>query len=336
MPIATRPVVSTARERRVLVGAASARDRWLRRYPIALGLGGLGGAWRTAIGFGAPTWPAVILTAMCFGVWLAITVMYVRHGGANPFAFVADLRHPDQGFAMGYIPVIPLLIVAQLRPHAVGLRLLDLVLVAAWALATAAMVAHWLTTPRDRHAIHPGIALPVVAGPFISCISLQASGWHTIAQGLFALGLFFWLTFGTVIVNRLMTEEGLSDARFPTLAALMVPPATASIAWFGLNENRITMVGTGLAAILAMMTLVQGFLVPQYLRRPFVLSAWTFCFPVAASANTVGRWVIAAPSRPGHVLAWAVLAAATAILGLLATLTVRMAWSTGRGQTAPR
>jgi hypothetical protein len=34
------------------------RDGWLRLYPIALGLGGLGGSWRTAVGLGAPGWPA--------------------------------------------------------------------------------------------------------------------------------------------------------------------------------------------------------------------------------------------------------------------------------------
>lgn len=313
MPIATRQPAyfttggSPAEERTATALRAAARDRWLRYYPIALGMGGLAGAWRTATGFGAPTWPAVALTVTCFIVWLSVTAMYAKHGGAHPRGAVADLRHPDQGFATGYLPVIALLLLAQLPVHAPAVRILDLVLFAGWALATAALVAHWLTTPRDRHAIHPGFALPVVAGPFVSCISLQANGWHALAQGVFALGVFFWLTFGTVIVNRLMTEQGLSDARFPTLAALMVPPATASIAWFGLNANRITTVGAGLAVILVMLTLVQLFIVPQYLRRPFVLSAWTFCFPVAASANTVGHWVVAAPSPGGHILAWSVL-----------------------------
>jgi hypothetical protein len=50
-------------------------------------------------------------------------------------------------------------------------------------------------------------------------------------------------------VGRLMTEQRLGDARFPTLAVLMVPPATASTAWFALNGNRSTTVGVGLAAI---------------------------------------------------------------------------------------
>jgi tellurite resistance protein len=164
--------------------------------------------------------------------------------------------------------------------------------------------------------------LPVVGGPFIACISLQANGWHSLAQATFAVGVFFWMMFGTLIVGRLMTEQPLSDTRFPTIAVLMVPPATASIAWFALNDNRITTVGTGLAGVLVMMALIQVFILPDYVRRPFTISAWSYSFPLASTANTVGHWAIAAPSPAGQVLAWVTLTIATAIIGLLAGLTV--------------
>jgi len=151
------------------------RAGWLRLYPIALGLGGLGGSWRTAVALGAPAWPAVSLSVLSLGAWIAVTVMYVLKGGGRPRAFMADLRHPEQGFALGYIPLIPLLLLAH-APRTPGFRILDLGLAAVWAVGTAALVAHWITTPRDRHAIHPGFSLPVVGGPFIACISLQANG----------------------------------------------------------------------------------------------------------------------------------------------------------------
>jgi tellurite resistance protein len=301
------------------------RDQWLRLYPIALGLGGLSGGWRTAAGLGAPAWPATSLAALCLGVWTTVTLMYVVKGRGDPRALIADLRDPEQGFALGYIPVIPLLLLAH-APRARGYYILDLALVALLAIVTAALVAHWITTPRERDAIHPGFSLPVIGGPFIACISLQANGWHSLAQGAFAVGVFFWMMFGTLIVGRLMTEQRLSDERFPTLAVLMVPPATASIAWFALNDNRITTVGTGLAGVLAMMTLIQVFILPEYLRRPFTISAWSFNFPLAATANTVCRWAIAAPNPVGRLLAWSTLGIATAIIGLLSGLTVWKVW----------
>jgi tellurite resistance protein len=295
----------------------------LRLYPIALGLGGLGGAWRTAIALGAPTWPAASLSMLSLGTWITVTVMYVLKGGGRPRALIEDLRHPEQGFALAYIPLIPLLLLAH-APQTPGFRILDLALATVWALSTAALVAHWITTPRDRHAIHPGLSLPVVGGPFIACISLQANGWHALAQGLFTLGVYFAVTFGSLIVSRLMTEQRLTDARFPTLAVLMVPPATASTAWFGLNDNRITTFGIGLAAVLAMMALIQLFILPDYVRRPFTISWWSFSFPLASLANTVGHWMIAAPVPASELLTWSTLIIATAIIGLLGVLTVLM------------
>jgi tellurite resistance protein len=302
------------------------RDQLLRLYPISLGLGGLGGAWRTAAGLGAAAWPGVFLAALCFATWFAITAVYVVKGRGNPQAFIADLRHPEQGFAVGYIPVIPMLLVAQAAPRTQTFRIIDLILVALWVVATAALVAHWITTPRERHAIHPGLSLPVVAGPFIACISLQANGWQPLAQGAFAIGAYFWLTFGTLIVGRMMTEQRLSDTRFPTLVALMVPPATGSSAWFALNGNRITTVGIGLAAVLAMMALVQVFILPAYLRHPFSISNWVFSFPLSATANAVCHWAIAAPHPLSPLLAWSTLIFGSATVGMLAVLTVRMVW----------
>jgi tellurite resistance protein len=304
------------------------RDQSLRWYPFALGLGGLGGAWRTAVGLGAPAWPAAGLTILCLVAWLTITSLYVFNGGGNPRSFTTDLRHPDQGFAVGYLSVIPMLLAAQAAQYAPVFHVLDLGVVAAWAVTTAALVAHWITTPRDRHAIHPGFSLPVVAGPFIASISLQANGWHTFAQGSFAIGAFFWMMFGTLITGRLMTEERLSDARFPTLVTLMVPPATASNAWFALNGNRITTVSIGLAAVLAMMTLVQVFILPDYVRRPFTISTWVFSFPLASTANTIGRWASADPTPAARALAWVTLGTATAIIGLLVVRTAVLAWRT--------
>jgi tellurite resistance protein len=314
---------------RMSTSVIAGRAGWLRWYPISLGLGGLGGAWRTACALGAPAWPAVSLSVLSLGAWITVTVMYVLKGRGCPREFVADLRHPEQGFALGYIPLIPLLLLAR-APRTPGFRILDLGLAGLWAASTAALVAHWITTPRDRHAIHPGFSLPVVGGPFIACISLQANGWHALAQGLFTVGVYFGVTFGSLIVGRLMTEQRLSDARFPTLAVLMVPPATASTAWFGLNDNRITTFGTGLAAVLAMMALIQLFIVPDYLRRPFTISCWSFSFPLASVANTVGHWAIAAPDPASRLLTWSTLIIATAIIGLLAVLTVRMVWRTSR------
>ena len=135
--------------------------------------------------------------------------------------------------------------------------------------------------------------------------------------------MFFWLMFGTLIINRLMTERPLSERRYPSLAVLMVPPATGSLAWFAMHGNQITTVGIGLASILVMMALVQLFKLPTYLRGPFTITAWAFSFPMATSANTVGHWSAAASGSAGAVVTWGALVIATTIVVLLAALTLR-------------
>jgi tellurite resistance protein len=298
------------------------RRRWLGYYGLALGFGGLGGVWHSAAVFGAPNIVAVTFDLVCLAAWTVITAAYLWEGGAVPRALVADLREPEHGFAIAYIPVIPLLL-CRAAPFGSAGRYLDLALLAGWALVTAALMAHWITSPIERHIIHPGFSLPVVAGPFIASISLHANGWNQLAEGMFFLGTFFWLKFATLITSRLMTEKQLSDRRFPTLAVMMVPPATGSIAWFALHDNRATTVGIGLATVLAMMTLIQLFILPDYLRLPFTMSSWAFSFPVAATANTVAHWAIAAPGPASGAIAWTGLVVATVVIGLLSMLTIR-------------
>jgi tellurite resistance protein len=82
--------------------------------------------------------------------------------------------------------------------------------------------------------------------------------------------------------------------------------------------------------VLAMMALIQLFILPDYFRRPFTISWWSFSFPVASTANAVGHWAIAAPNPASRLLTWSTLTIATAIIGLLATLTIRMVWRASR------
>jgi hypothetical protein len=52
-----------------------------------------------------------------------------------------------------------------------------------------------------------------------------------------------------------------------------------------------------------------------------------FSFPVAASANTLGHWAIAAPHSVAPSLAWLTLVFATATIALLTALSARLTWT---------
>ena len=72
-----------------------------------------------------------------------------------------------------------------------------------------------------------------------------------------------------------------------------------------------------------MMALIQLFILPEYLRRPFTIFDWVFSFPLAATANTVGHWAITAQNVVSRLLAWSALVTATATIAVLVVLTVR-------------
>ena len=60
-----------------------------------------------------------------------------------------------------------------------------------------------------------------MAGAFISSIGLSLSGWHHAAESAFGIGVFFWVTVGTLILGRLFTGAPLPGALKPSLAILV-------------------------------------------------------------------------------------------------------------------
>jgi tellurite resistance protein len=98
------------------------------------------------------------------------------------------------------------------------------VCVAALVIVAAQLLAHWLLGNLPAGTLHPGYFLPAVAGAFIASIGLSLSGWPHAAQTAFGVGVFFWLTIGTLIFGRLFTGWPLPDALKPSLSVLVSPP----------------------------------------------------------------------------------------------------------------
>ncbi|GAA2195984.1 hypothetical protein GCM10009787_28330 [Streptomyces bangladeshensis] len=74
---------------------------------VSLGTAGLGGAWQSAtLVESAPLVVSDGLFAVSGWVWLVLLTEYARHGGARCSNLVNDLRHPEQGFARAYVPIV--------------------------------------------------------------------------------------------------------------------------------------------------------------------------------------------------------------------------------------
>lgn len=292
---------------------------------ISLGFGGAGSAWSLAhLYFGAPAFISEILLGASMLWWLIVTA---ARAPLTPrrFAYLRDdFRNPSDGPLLAYIPIIALLLTSHYGPHlgSTAQSALSLGFVALLSLVCARLLAVWLSGEMQLEHIHPGYALPVIAGPFIASMTLTAAGFPSLAVGAIAVGGFYWLSMGTIIFLRLLHGPNLPRPLKPTLAVLVTPPVTAGLAWFSLRNGILDAVQQGLAGIIVLLLLMQIFLASRYLRGGFHIGWWALAFPTGALASYAIRWAISSQSSTSDVIAWIALAFSAILLIALMVCTM--------------
>ncbi|MFI6495172.1 hypothetical protein [Streptomyces sp. NPDC050564] len=316
-----RPAADIASE---VNGRHATRAARIGLLSVSLGTAGLGGAWQAA----ATTVPAAprvsdVLFAISGLIWLVLLAQYLRHGGARWRNLRHDLRHPGQGFTLGYVPIIGMLIAGHFsRLGITGPRWAYAVFVTMAALIAARLLAHWLTGALSATVLHPGYLLPVSSAPFIASATASTLRLPGVADAAFAVGLLYWLAFGTVILGSLVTSGPLPGPARPALTVLTIPPATGGIAWTAAHKGAFDAVGYGFAGTLLFTVLLVAFLLPELRQPSFHPGLWIFSFPIAACTNFAIRWIHASALPGGPALTGILLAGATIALGLLAAATL--------------
>ncbi|MFF7749251.1 hypothetical protein ACFZCP_08380 [Streptomyces sp. NPDC007971] len=291
---------------------------------VSLGTAGLGGAWQAA----ATAFPPALqvsdaLFTVSGLIWLVLLAQYLRHGGARWRNLRHDLRHPVQGFALGYVPIIGMLIAGHFsRFGLTGARWAYAVFLTVAALIAARLLAHWLTGALSTTTLHPGYLLPVSSAPFVASAMASTLRLPGVADAAFAVGLLYWLAFGTVILGSLVTNGPLPGPARPALTVLTIPPATGGIAWTAAHKGVFDAVGYGFAGALLFTVLLVAFLLPELRQPAFHPGLWIFSFPIAASTNFTIRWIHGSALPGGPALTGVLLAGATIALGLLAAATL--------------
>lgn len=296
----------------------------IRLLSVSLGTAGLGGAWQAAATT-VPVAPQVsdALFTVSGLIWLVLLAQYLRHGGTRWRNLRHDLRHPGDGFTLGYVPIIGMLIAGHFSRYGItGPRWAYAVFVSVAALIAARLLAHWLTGALSATALHPGYLLPVSSAPFVASAVASTLRLPGVADAAFAVGLLYWLAFGTVILGSLVTGGPLPGPARPALTVLTIPPATGGIAWTAAHKGVFDAVGYGFAGILLFTVLLVVFLLPELRQPSFHPGLWIFSFPIAASTNFAIRWIHASALPGGSALTGALLAGATVALGLLAAATL--------------
>ncbi len=305
----------------------------LNTLAIGFGLAGLAAVWTTAGRLlGAPEAIAQVLWAVAAVAWVWLIVAHLRRGAKSSESLAAQLRHPAQGPIAALVPVVGMLLGADLHRFVpVAGEILVLVSMIAAAAFAAWILAFWHAGNLTPEAFHGGYLLPTVAAGLIAATTTYTIGLPRVAVGAFAVGVFFWIVISTVLLARLAFFAPLPAALTPTCAILLAPPAVAGTAWFTINGEHADLISTALLGLLVLMALQQLALLPRYRRLPFTLGFWSFTFPLAAAAGYGVGWLAIAAFPGWQAVAWLLVALASVVIVGIGVRSLWLVTSVRRG-----
>lgn len=307
----------------------------LNTLAIPFGLSGLAAVWTGAgedLGWPEGLGDALWLVAAIAWVWMIVA--HAVRGSKSADSLSSQLRHPAQGPIAALVPIVGMLLGANLFNI---LPVLGVALVIA-SIAVSVVFAGWLLSfwasgPVPVDAVHGGYFLPTVASGLIAATAAARVGLTAVAVGAFAVGILFWIVIFTVLLARLATRPALPAPLTPTLAIIVAPPAVAGTAWFAITGGQIDAVEYALAAVTVVMVLMQVFLIPRYRSLAFSLGFWSFTFSFAAVGGYAIEWLFLLKPFAWPVLVIAILAGITVLIGTIAFKSVRVYFtSTRHGQ----
>jgi tellurite resistance protein len=305
---------------------AAPQEAWLAHVPAALftivmGLGGLGLAWRraaAAIGAPAVVGEAVLLAAGL--AFVVIAALYLAKVVRHPSAAVAEFDHPVKVAFFPAMSVGLMLLAAGALFYSRG---------AAEILWLAAAVLHlgfavtifrrWIVRNVEVRHSGPAWFIPVV-GNIVAPLAGAPLGYGEVSWFFLSVGLVFWLVLFAIVLNRIIFHDQLPQKFLPTLFILLAPPAIGMVAY-------VTLTGAvdGFARVLFFCALFVALLLasmaPLFLRLKFALGWWAYTFPSASLAGAAIVYHEAIDGPVTYALSVGLLAAATAIIGLVALQT---------------
>ncbi|MCS5735903.1 SLAC1 family transporter [Herbiconiux daphne] len=289
---------------------------------ISFGLTGLASLWSTMAGaLELSRFIPIVLWSGAALSWVWLIVAHLVRGARSTESLISQLRHPAQGPIAAIVPTVGMLLGAELYlVWPIGGFILALTSFVAAIAFAGWILAFWHSGHLNQEAFHGAYLLPTVAAPLVASAVAARLGFPLMAMGAFAVGLFFWVVLVTVLLSRLAFFPPLPDPLTPTLAILLAPPAVAGAAWFAMNGVHDDVVSVSLLGVLAVMFVMQLFLIGVYRRLPFTLGFWSFTFPAASAATFLVQWVELGAFRGWQIVA---VVAATCVTVLIAAIGIR-------------
>ena len=248
-----------------------------------MGLAGLTLAWEKAQSvFQIDLHINTVLVTATGGLFLLMLVLYLSKVTSYRSAVRAELHHPIK---LNFFPTIS---ISMILISIATLHLAPQVAKVLWFSGTALHLLFtfyimnvWIHHEHfEVHHMNPAWFIPVVGNVLVPIAGTQL-GYIEISWFFFSIGMLFWIVLLSIIFNRVLFHNPLTDRLMPTFFILIAPPAVGFIAYVNLLGDIDTF-----ARILYYSGLFLTFLlltqVGRFAKLQFFLSWWAYSFPIAA------------------------------------------------------
>jgi tellurite resistance protein len=290
-------------------------------FGIALGLSGLTALWAFAgTSFGAPAAVGDALGVLTAGVWIGLTVAYLRQG---PRRILADARDATVGPFLAAWVMSAYALAGVLEPHAPGAaRAIVIAFLVIGLLMSGLFTGQWLTGGLQEATFSPAFFLPGIGIGFVGADAAATVGLHSMAELFFGVGIASWVLISSVALNRMFFRPRLPPALIPTMAIELAPAAVAGNAYFLIHPGAPDLLLFALSGYGAVMVVAQIRLLALYRTLSFSPGFWSFTFPPANMALFALRWLDLEHPAGGSAYAWVLVVAITVLVGAIAARTI--------------
>lgn len=296
----------------------------LRHFPLPLfasvmGLMGLSLAWRRAA-VAVPGLPAFLgeaLLAAAILWFLVVLGLYAAKACTRWAAVREEARHPARANFLTAIPIATMLVATGLVPHWPAVAEPVWLAGVAGNLALAMVVIRrWILERFEPGQVTPAWFIPVVGNVLPPLAGVQL-GHGEIAWFCFAGGLGFWLVLFPLAMGRIFTGDPLPAGLLPMLFIFLAPPSVGFLSWMELNGGMLDAGARFFFYLGIFLALCLATMARRFLAIPWSLISLAYTFPSAALAAAALRFHQAAGGPASLVLALALLAFATVVVGLV-------------------
>jgi tellurite resistance protein len=287
-----------------------------------MGTCGRGLVWRDAHTLlGVPAAIGETIIAISGVVYCVLVVAYGLKWIVCSHRARAEFNDPVSVTFFPTFPIGTLLIASGVLPYSIEIaRALWIAAAGLTLLFALIIVRRWIIRGANLGHVTPQWFMPVV-GNIVASIGAPQLGYTELGWFFFSVGLFFWIVLFTIIFFRLVLHDRLPAVLRPTLFIFLGPPAVAFIAYITLN-GEIDNFARILFYSAVLIALLLASMAPSFMSLPFAPTWWSFTFPLDAFANAGLHYSTKMGSQLFVTGAAAVLAIATAVVGVVAVRTL--------------